>query len=349
MAERWSPLHLRLHRHLLRQPALLPQGVRLLVAVSGGQDSMALVALLQDLQRLHHWQLELWHGDHRWRPESSQQAAELSQWAEGQGLTLHQDTWQPDHLQDAPSPRSEASARSWRYACLEKQARQLGCSTVVTGHTASDRAETLLLHLARGSHRRGLASLPASRELAPGLRLVRPLLVFSRSDTGQLCRDLELPIWLDSSNADQRFSRNRIRAEVLPVLEALHPGASRRLSALAGRLAEENDQQHELTALALAQLRAEDKPAGLQRRALMALGPANQRRLLQGWLEEQVQLSLEAAPLDTLLARLAPNQGPGSSDLGGNWQLLWDRSTLWIEQPQAPQEPNHTIDGPPSP
>ena len=88
MAERWSPLHLRLHRHLLRQPALLPQSARLLVAVSGGQDSMALVALLQDLKRLHHWELQLWHGDHRWRPESSQQATELAAWAEHQGLPI---------------------------------------------------------------------------------------------------------------------------------------------------------------------------------------------------------------------------------------------------------------------
>ena len=75
MAERWSPHHLRLHRHLLRQPALLPQGGVLLVALSGGQDSMALVALLRDLQRLHHWDLQLWHGDHQWRPESGQQAS----------------------------------------------------------------------------------------------------------------------------------------------------------------------------------------------------------------------------------------------------------------------------------
>ena len=324
MAERWSPLHLRLHRHLLRQPALLPQGSRLLVALSGGQDSMALVALLQDLKRLHHWKLQLWHGDHRWRPESSQQATELAAWAERQGLGITVDGW------PVPS-RSEMAARDWRYGCLERQARKQDCSHVVTAHTASDRAETLLLHIARGSHRRGLASLPASRSLAPGQTLARPLLVFSRSDTAQVCADLNLPIWLDPSNADPSYSRNRVRAQVLPVLEELHPGASRRISALAARLGEEATHHNELLALALEQLRPAGQPERLQRRRLIALSPANQRELLQAWLQERTQLTLEAAPLHGLLGRLAPDQGPGQADLAGPWRLHWDRRTLSLQ------------------
>jgi tRNA(Ile)-lysidine synthase len=324
MAERWSPLHLRLHRHLLRQKGLLPNGARLLVAVSGGQDSMALTALLRDLQHLHHWDLQLWHGDHSWRPESGEQATELTAWSESQGLAIAVDEW--------PAPtRSEAAARDWRYSCLIERARELGCSHVVTAHTASDRAETLLLHLARGSHRRGLACLPASRRLAPGIALVRPLLVFSRSDTAQICADFNLPIWLDPSNADPSFSRNRMRAEVLPVLEELHPGASRRISALAARFTEEATHQSELIALALEQLRSTEQPERLQRRKLMALSPANQRELLQAWLQERTQLTLEAAPLGSLLARLAPDQGPGQADLAGPWQLHWDRLTLGLQ------------------
>ena len=324
MAERWSPLHLRLHRHLLHQKGLLPNGARLLVAVSGGQDSMALTALLRDLQHLHHWDLQLWHGDHRWRPESSQQASELEAWAQSQGLALSIDRWA------APIHR-EAAARDWRYSCLIERARELDCSHVVTAHTASDRAETLLLHLARGSHRRGLASLPARRSLTPGIALVRPLLVFSRGDTAQICADRNLPIWLDPSNTDPSFSRNRVRAEVLPVLEELHPGASRRISALAARLGEEATHQSELLALVLEQLRSTEQPERLQRRKLMALSPASQRELLQAWLQERTQLTLEAAPLGSLLARLAPDQGPGQADLAGPWQLHWDRLTLSLQ------------------
>ena len=77
---------------------------------------LVLLALLQDLRRLHHWRLALWHGDHGWRPESAQQAAELEAWAGSQGLTIHVERWQE------PQP-SEAAARQWRYGRLLEQAR----------------------------------------------------------------------------------------------------------------------------------------------------------------------------------------------------------------------------------
>lgn len=337
--QRWSPDHLRLHRHLRRHPELLPAGAKLLLAVSGGQDSMALLALLRDLQRLHHWRLLLWHGDHRWRPDSSRQAAELAGWCRTQGLPLHIDVW------EQPPARSEASARAWRYGQLEVRARELGASHVVTAHTASDRAETLLLHLARGSHRRGLASLRSLRPLAAGsspLLLARPLLGLSRSDTGRLCQQLGLPVWHDPSNNDRRYSRNRIRAEVLPVLEALHPGAATRISAQAARLVDEVNCGSELVDLALQALGStSDSKAtpALQRRELVRLAPANQRQLLHRWLERHTDQVLAARPLEDVRQRLQSGQAPGSAHLGAGWQLRWDRTTLWLEPPSPPPRP----------
>ena len=119
---------------------------------------MALTGLLRDLRPLHGWTLHLWHGDHGWRAEAGAQAEELSAWAQRQQLPLELD-------RASAAPVGEAAARQWRYRCLETRARQLGCCHVVTGHTASDRAETVLLNLARGSHRRGLGSLRSSRPL----------------------------------------------------------------------------------------------------------------------------------------------------------------------------------------
>lgn len=337
MTPRWSPFHLRLHRLLLQRPALLPQGTPLLLAVSGGQDSMALTGLLLDLVRLHGWTLHLWHGDHGWREESAQQAAELTAWAQDQGLSIHVARWNPAVQNNGDAQRtqtSEAQAREWRYSCLAREAERLGTGRVVTGHTASDRAETLLLHLARGSHRRGLAGMPIERELAPGIQLVRPLLGFSRAETATICTELGLPIWDDSSNADPRFSRNRVRHEVMPVLEALHPGASRRLAATAERLEAEEGAATELITLALRGLQAQvsDGDAALRRQELVAQSSANQRRLLQHWCRSHTGQPLPSRQLELLLQRLAKGQPPGVMHLAAGWQLRWDRSTLHLQQ-----------------
>ena len=169
---------------------------------------------------------------------------------------------------------------------------------------------------------------------------MRPLLIFSRQDTAQICEDLQLPIWLDPSNHDPQFSRNRVRAEVLPVLEALHPGASRRINALAESLAAEDSTRSELLQLALEPLLGDGNPHQLQRRRLMALGAANQRDLLHAWLTVSTGLDFGAEQLDTLVARLAPVQGPGQTDLAGPWHLHWDRTTLHLKiQPNAELNP----------
>lgn len=366
----WGPIHAALHQRLRRDPELLPAGAPLLLAVSGGQDSMALTRLLHDLGRLHGWSLHLWHGDHGWRPESARQAAELQAWAEGWGLTITVD-------RASESPASEAAARAWRYERLQALALKRACAHVVTGHTASDRAETLLLHLARGSHRQGLASLRRRRPLSPGspISLVRPLLGLGRADTGQFCADWTLPIWLDPSNASPRFSRNRIRQEVMPVLEELHPGCASRISALAERLEQEQGGLEELLDLALKQLHADqtveqpedshptnphrkgdaakdaktgearpeaapDSPLALDRLALTRLGRANQGRLLHHWLKRHSGLSLEAPSLEALLAELQPREGPGERTLGKGWQLRWTRPKLVLLPPEAGPRPH---------
>jgi tRNA(Ile)-lysidine synthase len=328
-ATAWSREHLRLHRSLLRRPELLPQGAALLLAVSGGQDSMALLGLLLGLQRLHGWRLVLWHGDHGWRPESAGQATELARWCEQRELMLVSDAG----CQDLAA--GEAQARAWRYQRLLLQAREQGCSHVVTGHTASDRAETLLLHLARGSHRRGLASLRAQRSLGDGVVLSRPLLLFSRSETARICRDLNLPIWLDASNSDRRFSRNRLRHEVLPVLEQLHPGAARRLSGTAERLSREHEAQLEWQRIALQWL-ASGEGDGLDRRRLNTLQPVNRAAVLHLWLSTTTGRPCPARPLEDLLAQLEQGRGRGQWDLGGGWQLHWDRSRLVLMPPAEP-------------
>ena len=308
------------------QPQLLPQGSSLLLAVSGGQDSMALLALLQDLAPLHGWSLSLWHGDHRWHQGSSQIAAELNSWCEQRQLPLQVDQAAPGQVP------SEAKARQWRYERLAQRGREAGAD-VVTGHTASDRAETMLLQLARGSDLAGLAALPSVRPLSPeGPQLRRPLLHLQREDTLQICLELALPIWEDPSNQSPDFARNRIRQEVLPVLEALHPGSTQRMSDLAERVSQVRDSQTELSQMALGLLQT---PAGLDRRGLGALSSATRRLMLAQWLQQQGVPAQPASQLDELSRRLESGAPGGAADLAGGWQLSWKGRELVLQQRAA--------------
>jgi tRNA(Ile)-lysidine synthase len=321
----WLPWHDALHRHLLRHPQLLPDGEPLLIALSGGQDSMALLGLLRGLQHLHDWHFQLWHGDHGWHDRSAAIASELMAWCQGQDLDLQISRNTKDQT------GTEATARSWRYQELGTLSQKLGCRTVLTAHTASDRAETLLLHLARGTDLAGLGSLrpirPLQNDHPTGARLVRPLLTFSRDDTAQICQDFQLPIWLDPSNANPAFSRNRIRNEVLPVLEELHPGCSQRISQLSERVSQVEDSQRTLATLALEQLRCE---GGLQRKALMVLPEATRRLLLHHWLQQQGVRTLSASQLDTLSVAIGPGRPPGSRSLEEHKTLQWTRDSVQL-------------------
>ena len=208
MAHFWSSLHAEVHQ-TLRSRSLLPKHESVLIALSGGQDSLCLAQLLIDLRSRWHWHLAIAHCDHRWRTDSQANAEFVA--------TLAQ-TWNlPFYLKVADSPpQSEAAAREWRYDQLQSIE---GFNAIVTGHTASDRAETLLFNLIRGSGIDGLSSLNWTRSLTPSLKLVRPLLELTRSQTAEFCRDRNLQIWEDSTNSDLTYSRNRIRQELLPYLK----------------------------------------------------------------------------------------------------------------------------------
>ncbi len=207
----WTPLHDQLHR-LLRQRLLLPAQQKILLAISGGQDSFCLLQLLLDLQPKWGWTLALAHGDHRWPPDSGANAEHVAKIAAQLQL--------PFFLQQAPSAlKSEDAGRRWRYQMLTEIAEQQGYPQVVTAHTASDRAETLLYNLTRGSGMDGLQALSWQRPLSAKVQLVRPLLTLTRSQTGEFCQQQGLPIWQDAMNQDLAYRRNRIRQEVLPYLK----------------------------------------------------------------------------------------------------------------------------------
>lgn len=327
----WSRWHHRLHQSLLRNPELLPKNSRLLLAISGGQDSMALLGLLRDLQRLHGWLLLLWHGDHGWYPASAQVAQALACWCRDQGFELIISRAEPN------TADNEARARDWRYQQLGQVARSKDCD-VVTAHTATDRAESVLLNLARGCDLQGLSALPALRPLSDqypeGPQLRRPLLELARTDTAQICRTLHLPVWVDPSNADLALARNRIRQQVLPVLHQIHPGSDRRIADLSERLSKVRDSQRQLAQLALQALQSQE---GLDRRKLSALDHASSRLLLVTWLKSLGAPALSAAKLEELRHRLCADATSGQCQLAEGWRLTWTQTLLRAIQDNEPR------------
>ena len=165
-------------------------------AVSGGADSVALLVLACAANL----NVTAWHVDHRLRENSHTEAELIAQLATQLGAQFESQT-----VTVEPGSNTEARAREARYSVLPTE--------VMTGHTADDQAETILINLLRGSGTRGLAGMQPTAQ--------RPLLHIRRSETQALCDALGISVFNDPSNDDERFQRNRIRHEVLPLLESL--------------------------------------------------------------------------------------------------------------------------------
>jgi tRNA(Ile)-lysidine synthase len=323
MKRPWTPLHASVHQ-TLRDRHLLPHGSNILIALSGGQDSLCLTQLLVDLQPLWHWSLGLVHCDHQWRSDSADNAVHVRQLAHTWNLPYHEARADTD-------VSTEAKARTWRYEVFTTVATQQQYQQVVTGHTRSDRAETLLYNLVRGSGTTGLQSLQWRRSLSSTLEVIRPLLEISRQQTGDFCESRSLPVWLDHTNDDLKFDRNRIRHTILPLLtETLNPQAEQHLAQTAEILRAEVDYlQSQLEAVYDTIVQEDAGRWKLDRRPAAQLHPALQRRLIQKFCQDTKKINPTFSQVEALVRLLtAPNrsQSPtlskGIIRVDGDW-LIW--------------------------
>ncbi len=204
--------------------SLLPPSGPLLVAVSGGCDSMALWALLAAAGT---WQLTIYHLDHAIRSDSAADA-EVIRNAALPGVRIIERSAIPALAADWKCGL-EAAGRRQRYARLVAIARQVGAALVVTAHHRDDQIETVLLNLMRGSH--GFVGMPAHRPLADGVAVVRPLLAVARAELRAWAAAQHVPWREDSTNADTTYRRNQVRHVLLPALEAARPGLTNHLLA----------------------------------------------------------------------------------------------------------------------
>ena len=223
----------------IRSETLIPPNSRVLCAVSGGADSVCLLAGLYDLGEKLGFTLCAAHFDHRLRGAESRRDADFVRRLVEErfpGVELRAGSGDVAAKAAELGRGIEETARQMRYEFLRKTAEELGCGLIATAHTADDNAETLLLHLARGTGLQGLCGIPVKRE-----KLIRPLLTTTRREVEEYLTQRGLPHVEDSSNADESFARNRVRRRVVPVLEELYPGFARRVSENAARLRADGD------------------------------------------------------------------------------------------------------------
>ena len=212
----------------------------LLVALSGGADSTALLLALTTVSPHH--ATHAGYIDHGLRSaeERERERDLVEALCTALGVPLHVRSVDVAAERRRARTSWEDAARRVRYTALVAIAREIGAGAVLTGHTRDDQAETVLLHLARGAGLRGLRGLqPATWPWGKsGPALLRPLLKAGHGDCVAYCRARGVPWCEDSTNACAAFARNRARHEVLPALEKLHPGAVKALARLAERVAE---------------------------------------------------------------------------------------------------------------
>lgn len=205
----------------------------LVLAVSGGADSLAL--LHSTLHLLPDEHLIVAHLNHQLRPEAAAEAIYVAELAGRWNLRFATESIDVGRLAEARNMSLETAARTARYEFLGRVARANEATFVLTGHHAGDQAETVLMHILRGS---GVAGLRGMLPISPlpgdaGLTLLRPLLALSRETLAAYCAEQRLVPVVDESNLDLRFLRNRLRNQLLPLLAQENPQIENRLRDLA--------------------------------------------------------------------------------------------------------------------
>jgi tRNA(Ile)-lysidine synthase len=262
---------------ILREQRLLSPGDRVLVAVSGGADSVALLHLLHALAPTFPLTVLAAHLDHGMRPESPKDAEFVRRLCAGLDVVLFEGSVDVPALAARRHRGLEETAREARRQFLCEAAARQACAAIALGHHRDDQAETVLFRLLRGSALSGLAAMRPRSTL-----FVRPLLSFSRQQIRDFLAAQRLTFVEDASNSDVTFTRNRIRHQVLPLLRDFNPRIDEHLTRFSSRLALEEDYWEGEERRLLAELgRVGDAEVRFERGGLLALHPAVRLRLLR--------------------------------------------------------------------
>ena len=323
----WTNWHHIFHQSILNNVNFMPNGIHLLISVSGGQDSMALMTLLDDIKEHHNWSLNVWHGNHNWHNKSEDIAKELQNYCFQKKIIFYKDS--ADEIEIS----TEEKARKWRYEKLYKIASEI-CSKsknhnslfIVTGHTSTDSTETFLLNLARGSNFSGLGGIPSKRLLNEKYLLVRPLMVFSRDDTLSICKKLKIPFWVDPTNSDTQLKRNVIRHKVIRELEEIYPGCSGRINNFIEKMKNYNQERSELCELAIKSCLSEN---GVNRATINHLGGQSRATLLHSLVSAKCKTQISSRNIDDLSKQIF-KKNSGQKYFPNGVKVIWNKYFIRI-------------------
>jgi len=323
----WTNWHHTFHQSILNSENFIPNSINLLVSVSGGQDSMALMTLLDDIKEHHNWSLNVWHGNHKWHNESEKFAKELENYCFKKKITFFKESANEIDIS------TEEKARKWRYQKLYEKASEICTKNknindlyVVTGHTSTDNTETFLLNLARGSNFNGLGGIPSKRLLNEEYFLVRPLMIFSRADTTAICKKLKIPFWVDPTNSDTRIKRNLIRHKVIHELEEIYPGCSIRINNFIDKMKNISQERSELCELAIKSCLCDD---GIRRATLNDLGEQARSTLLHYLLSTKCKKQISSKNIINLSKQIS-KKNSGQEYFPNGVKVIWNKNFIRI-------------------
>ncbi len=314
-----------------------------LAGVSGGPDSVCLLHILNSLRSSLGLDLHVAHLNHQLRgAESDADAAYVADLAEKMSLPFTIESRDVTGYQSERGCSLEEAAREVRYGFFAEMAETLGASMVAVGHTADDQAETIIMHLIRGT---GLSGLQGMRPLfewgLPGggsLTVVRPLLEVTRQETELYCHELELHPRIDLSNHSPEYLRNRIRAEIMPQLAEYNPNIVESLNRMACLIGEDIEYLNKQVSRVFDSV-VEEIPEGvsLDRKAFAELPPALKRHLLRTMLGQIIGSlrDIEMVHIETIMEAMAQPAGKEIS-LPYGFNLYGDYERSFITRGENP-------------
>ena len=269
--------------HTLKSHNLFPENSRILVACSGGPDSMALLYLLQDIATHRHTMYKIGVAivDHCIRPESKDEVLWLQHQVEELGLPFYSATFDVPHLSKEHKKSEETIGRQVRYQWLNEIAQSEGYDYISVAHHKDDQAESILAHIIRGSGLNGLTGMSVVQS-EYAIPVVRPLLDVTKENLLAYIGTKHISYCVDSTNEDVRYQRNRIRHRIIPELEAVNPAVVDAIVRLGSSVNEDVMVISDLTSRTFDKLVSiDDDEVRISRRALRQEPLAIQRRLWQ--------------------------------------------------------------------